>query len=248
LIILKIPCNLGSLKESHVEEAPDKIVEATKEFFFSDGFEVEEVEVIKDNVSETQENIEKKVREIDGFFVALGGDHSITYPIVKGLRRPWLLFLDAHPDCQSSFYPVSYEDVVRGLVEHDLVKGVIMLGVRNWSQEEREFMRKHDLNVFTANEVFERGMKQVTDEVMGRLKGERFYVSIDIDVFDPAFAPGTGWIEPGGLSSRDVIYLLRKLKLLKGFVGMDVVEVDPRKDVNDMTIKLAARLLLESKS
>ncbi|MEM4368887.1 MAG: arginase family protein, partial [Candidatus Woesearchaeota archaeon] len=72
------------------------------------------------------------------------------------------------------------------------------------------------------------------------------YVSIDIDVVDPAFAPGTGYPEPGGFSSRDLIYFLQRLRLLKNFMALDVVEINPLKDVQDLTVKLGAKLLVES--
>ena len=80
---------------------------------------------------------------------------------------------------------------------------------------------------------------------MSLLKGKEFYLSIDIDGVDPAYAPGVTWPEPGGLTSREIVYLVRKLKKLKGLVGTEIVEVNPEKDINNMTVKLAARLVKE---
>jgi arginase family enzyme len=72
-----------------------------------------------------------------------------------------------------------------------------------------------------------------------------FYVSIDIDSVDPAYAPGTNELEPGGLSSIDLIYFIKRLKLLGNFRGADIVEINPSKDINGSTVKLGARLLGE---
>ena len=76
-------------------------------------------------------------------------------------------------------------------------------------------------------------------------KFENLYISLDIDSVDPAFAPGTGCIEPGGLASRELIYFIQRLKLLKNLRMMDIVEVNPKIDVNNMTSKLAAKVIGE---
>ena len=71
------------------------------------------------------------------------------------------------------------------------------------------------------------------------------YISIDIDILDPAFAPGTGYIEPAGLSTRELIYLIQRIKLLKNIKKYDLVEVNPDKDINNMTSKVAAKIIKE---
>ena len=74
---------------------------------------------------------------------------------------------------------------------------------------------------------------------------ESLYISIDVDVLDPAFAPGTGYIEPGGLTTRELLFFLHRLKKLKNLKAYDLVEINPKKDVNDMTSKVGAKLLVE---
>ena len=89
-------------------------------------------------------------------------------------------------------------------------------------------------------------LEEICDMIMERARqASGFYVSIDIDCVDPAFAPGTGYLEPGGLSSRELIYFIRRLSLLENFRGADIVEINPDKDINRITIKLGARLLAE---
>ena len=74
---------------------------------------------------------------------------------------------------------------------------------------------------------------------------DNLYISIDIDVIDPAFAPGTGYIEPAGLTSREFLYFLHRLKNLKNIRGYDIVEINPKKDINNLTTKLGAKILVE---
>ena len=71
------------------------------------------------------------------------------------------------------------------------------------------------------------------------------YLSIDIDVLDPSFAPGTGYLEPGGLSTRELIYFIQRIKLLKNLKRIDLTEVNPEKDINDITVKNAAKIISE---
>ena len=76
-------------------------------------------------------------------------------------------------------------------------------------------------------------------------KFDALYVSVDIDVLDPAFAPGTGYTEPGGLTTRELIYFIQRLKNLKNIQMWDLVEVNPEKDVNNLTVMVAAKLIVE---
>ena len=95
-------------------------------------------------------------------------------------------------------------------------------------------------------EISEENIHEVTDALMSITKNfSHLYISIDIDVVDPAFAPGTGYPEPAGLTSRQLIYMLHRLKNLKNINIIDIVEVNPKKDINNMTSKLAAKILAE---
>ena len=95
-------------------------------------------------------------------------------------------------------------------------------------------------------EITTEGIHEISESVMAAAKDfEALYVSIDIDVLDPAFAPGTGCTEPAGLTSRELIYFVQRLKLLKNLKIVDIVEINPKKDVNNMTSKLGAKIIAE---
>ena len=95
------------------------------------------------------------------------------------------------------------------------------------------------MNQFLGN------LQDTCDTIMEFSDGKELYVSIDIDVVDPGFAPGTGYREPGGLSSRDFIYLVQRINKIKNLKGIDIVEINPEKDRDNLTVKLGAKILGE---
>ena len=96
------------------------------------------------------------------------------------------------------------------------------------------------------NEFSIEGIKEISESVMSVVKNfGSLYISIDIDVLDPAFAPGTGYAEPGGLTTRELLLFIHRLKRMHNLKAMDIVEVNPEKDVNDITSKTAAKLVVE---
>jgi len=95
-------------------------------------------------------------------------------------------------------------------------------------------------------QIFEQGIKETSHFIMEQVrKFDPLYISIDIDVIDPAFAPGTGYLEPAGFSSREFIYFIQKLKLLKNLGAIDLTEINPDKDFNGLTVKLGAKIIAE---
>ena len=252
--IIAIPSKAGSMKNNSPDMGVDEIIKNLSHFFVSESgfkkkFDIERVNVQNNNLSETNKNIYEKIKKTNGFFAALGGDHSVTYSILKALgknERITLVLFDAHPDCENNFSPPTYEDFARVALEEGIVENIIMLGIRNWSENEYNFIKSRKINVFSSKEIHSRGIRNTIHDLMGLIKSKNFYLSIDIDVVDPAFAPGTGWTEPGGISSREIIYCIQKLSKLSGFRAMDIVEVDPKRDINSMTSKLASKILWEA--
>ena len=114
-----------------------------------------------------------------------------------------------------------------------------------YDNEDRDFADSVGVRVIAIEEFHKRGVEDVMTEAKEIVGNKKTYVSYDIDFVDPAFAPGTGYIEPGGLSSREIIYMIKRLALLKNFRGADIVEINPDKDINGMTVKLGAKLLSE---
>jgi len=204
------------------------------------------------NIEITSQNIVKKISEIKEKAIILGGDHSITYSCFKGFAKNnpdgGIIIFDAHPDCENMFSPPTQEDLLIVLIKEGLVdpKKVILIGTRNMSGNEREFLEMHKIRYFSMKQIFQTSIQAVCDTVMETaVQWPSLYISVDIDVVDPAFAPGTGYIEPAGLTSRELVYFLQRLKLLKNFKMADIVEVNPPKDVNNLTSKLGAKLVKE---
>jgi agmatinase len=179
--------------------------------------------------------------------IIIGGDHSITtvalQAIGNALGEIGLLYFDAHPDFVSStrnYYGSILTDSTQSL---DFKKSML-IGIRAAEPEEMENAAKVGLEIITPMDIAEAGVLKIAERLMSRMSDKK-YVSIDLDCLDPAFAPGVSVPTPGGLSSVDLIYLLKQA-VGSGIVGIDIVELSPDFDVNNITAYLAARILLES--
>jgi len=172
--------------------------------------------------------------------LSLGGDHSITYPILCAMRDKHgpvnVLHIDAHPDLYDEFEDDKYSHAcpfARAL-EDNCIGNLVQVGIRSVSPEQRKLAAKHNVDMLGADEI---------DQIpYDRLEG-LVYVSIDLDGLDPAFAPGVSHPEPGGLSTREVLTLLSRLCVRP--VGADIVEYNPERDTNLTTALVAARLVKE---
>lgn len=164
----------------------------------------------------------------DKILIGLGGEHSISSGLIRAVkarhRNLSVLQIDAHADLRDSYEgtPYSHASVMRRALEMKVP--VVPVGIRNYSLEEHRFMKRHGFKPITARET--RIEPQWMEEVVGSLS-DHVYVTIDIDGFDPAYAPGTGTPEPGGLDWYQVTDLLRAVALEKNIVAADVVEVVP---------------------
>src|SRR5216684_7738345 len=185
--------------------------------------------------------------------VCVGGDHSILLPILRAIHKRVgpvaLVQFDAHNDTWGGYFgsPHSHGTPVRRAVEEELlIEGsLLQVGLRGqvYSKDDFEFGRKHKFSVITAEEFHRGGLAPVA-RVLKRLRGKPVYLTLDIDVVDPAFAPGTGTPQVGGLSSFQVLELVRSLRG-QNLVGADLVEVSPPYDNGEITSLLAANLLYE---
>jgi agmatinase len=125
---------------------------------------------------------------------------------------------------------------------------LVFVGVRSFMDDEMEFMREHpQIGLHTARDVYLHGIDKVARSVVEQLSGvDALYVTLDIDVLDPAFAPGTGTPEAGGLSTRDLLELLRAVFSRLPVRALDVVEVSPPLDHSDITSLAALRVIYEA--
>ncbi len=186
--------------------------------------------------------------------LSVGGDHSVTLPILRALARRHgplaLVHFDAHPDTWDEYFGSKHfhGTTFRRAVEEGLVDGrrIIQIGIRGplYGPDDFDFHAAHGLEVLRIEDVKERGTAWAAERVE-RLAGRPAYCSFDIDAVDPAYAPATGTPEVGGLSSYEALALVRALRSLD-LVGADVVEVSPPYDgPGQITSLLAANLLFE---
>jgi agmatinase len=172
--------------------------------------------------------------------LSLGGDHAVTFPILRAVAAAHgpvdVLHFDAHPDLYDELGGDrrSHASPFARILEAGLARRLVQVGIRTLNAHQRDQARRFGVEIV---------------EMRAGLAGKRFafdgplYVSIDLDGFDPAYAPGVSHHEPGGLTPREVIDVL--LRLDAPLVGADVVELNPTRDVNGVTATLAAKLVKE---
>ncbi len=185
--------------------------------------------------------------------ICVGGDHSITLPILRAMHKRFgrlaLVQLDAHSDTWDEYFGSRYSHgtpIRRAIEEGLLAEGcVLQVGLRGqvYSEADFDFARAHRIRMVTVEEFHRFGPARVRP-LLRKLRGRPAYLTLDIDVVDPAFAPGTGTPQVGGLSSAQILELVRVLKGLR-LVGCDLVEVSPPFDSAEITSLLAANLLFE---
>jgi len=179
--------------------------------------------------------------------IFLGGEHSITPAIVEGLgrRAPGasldVLVLDAHLDLREEYgcTRASHACASRRILEKDALAGYASMGIRSGSREEFDWAGENGVSYFTARQVREQGVDAVLDRAVEKMQTARLYLSIDLDVLDPAYAPAVGNPEPFGLASWDVKRVIERLA--PRLVGLDINELTPAYDRGETSL-LAARL------
>ena len=172
--------------------------------------------------------------------ISLGGDHSITYPIIDAYHDYFknlnILHFDAHPDLYDNFdnNPFSHASPFARILEKKLSKKLIQIGIRTMNKEQQGQVDRFKVQVID--------MLNFDPNIKLQFNGP-VYISIDLDGLDPAFAPGVSHPEPGGLSTRDILQIISNIDV--DVVGGDIVEYNPKKDLNNITAITAAKLLKE---
>ncbi len=175
----------------------------------------------------------------------LGGEHSITAPAVSAmgpLGDIGVIVLDAHMDLRDEYLGERWGHACtsRRVVETTGVERYVSIGIRSASKEETEFAAREDLHFYTVDDVRSMGVSRILSECFEHIEVDRIYLSVDMDVLDPSFAPAVGNPEPFGLTSSEVRDFIRALS--PHLVGFDLVEVAPEYDCGE-TALLAASLL-----
>jgi agmatinase len=172
--------------------------------------------------------------------VSLGGDHSITYPILRAIGKQipgiTLVHFDAHPDLYADYEgnPHSHASPFARIMEAQLVHRLIQIGIRTLNAHQYEQAEKYGVKIFE--------IKDLPDPTHLNLAGP-IYVSFDMDALDPAFAPGVSHWEPGGLTTREAISYIHALP--GPIIGADIVEFNPVHDATGLTAMVAAKILKE---
>jgi agmatinase len=172
--------------------------------------------------------------------LVLGGDHSVTLPVIEALAADHgpidILHFDAHPDLYDDFEgnPRSHASPFARIMERGLARRLVQVGIRTLNRHCREQAERFGVEIVE--------MRHFTPDSVPQPDGP-LYISLDMDGFDPAFAPGVSHHEPGGLSVRDVLAVLDRVRA--PIVGADIVEYNPTRDLNGVTAVLAAKLVKE---
>ena len=254
--VIGIPFDENSSYLKGPAGAPERIRQMEKEGsanqFAEDGLEISQGSVYQDagNVSFTSsepktafQSIRNKIialTEHTDKFIALGGDHSVTFPIVDALITRYdnlnILHFDAHPDLYNNFEGnrFSHASPFARIMESGKVKSLTQVGIRTLNTHQREQASRFKVNIIE--------MKDFNLDFMVELNGPLF-VSFDMDVLDPAYAPGVSHHEPGGLSTRQAIDIIQRIKV--PVVSADIVEYNPLRDINNVTAMVAYKIFKE---
>ena len=194
--------------------------------------------------------------------ITLGGDHSLSIPVMQSLADQHgadgysVIHFDTHADTGADVLGVAnshgtpfYRGVTEGFMRGDHLVQVGLRGSWPWP-DEFQWMREQGIRWHTMDEIDDRGLATVLDEAIAHAasKAPRVYLTIDVDVMDPAYAPGTGTPEPGGMTTRELLRCARTVASRVDLVAMDVVEVSPPYDHADVTAMAAHRIVLETLS
>ncbi|CAM1342111.1 agmatinase [Tenacibaculum amylolyticum] len=210
--------NLISIDNSNVEDKGD--------------FEIEEYFDI--------EKLTTKHLDSGSKVFTLGGDHSITYPIIKAFHKKYpvldILHIDAHADLYDNYEGDKHSHACpfARIMENGFAARLVQVGIRTLNTHQAEQAEKFNVEIHQ--------MKNLDIAAIPEFKNP-LYISLDMDGFDPAFAPGVSHHEPGGLTSREVINLIHNINT--EVVGADIVEYNPERDFQSMTAFLAAKMMKE---
>lgn len=190
------------------------------------------------------------------FALFIGGDHSVGIPLIRAFSQQakgdfGVLHLDAHTDLADSYEgsPWSHACTERRVLEYPHMKpqNLVFCGIRAYVEEEIEFLKATpEITIHSARSMHVRGIEAVAQDVIQRLSGlSSIYLTLDIDCLDPAYAPGTGTPEAGGLTTRQLLEFLRLIFAALPIRAMDLVEVAPPLDYSDITTWAAIKVIYE---
>jgi agmatinase len=232
----------------------------TEGFYYIDGdrtvlegkrwVDVGDVPVMPTVPSQTDDKITEMVRKIrskGAFPIVLGGDHSVTFAVLRAVDIPvTVLHFDAHLDTWNGAPGnLDHASWVNRAAQLPNVKKVIQLGPRGLANDEEAMVnaRKARTTIITSEQIHRSGVEGVLAQIPA---SENIYITFDVDVMDPTLAPGTGTLEPDGLNFSEIDGLLKGVTSKGRLIGMDIVEVNPMRDGSTRTEQTAIRLLIDT--
>lgn len=236
--------------------APQRIrlmdTEGSANAYAENGLEIKEGKVYEDcgdiefettNAEEAFKTIQKKIKKLlrgKSKVLSLGGDHSVSYPVISAFAKKYkglnILHLDAHADLYDNFdnNPYSHASPFARLMETGKINSLTQVGIRTFNTHQREQADKFSVKVIE--------MKDFNFDFLKTLEAP-LYISLDLDVLDPAFAPGISHHEPGGMTTRDLITIIQNIDV--EIVGADIVEYNPVRDIHNMTAMVGYKMMKE---
>lgn len=182
----------------------------------------------------------------DKFPLGMGGEHLVSWPVMKAVYKKYpdlaIIHFDAHTDLREHYEgePLSHSTPIRKIAEHIGPQNVYSFGIRSGMKEEFEWAKQNGMHI-SKFEVLE-----PLKEILPTLAGRPVYVTIDIDVLDPAHAPGTGTVDCGGITSKELLASIHAIACSEvKVVGGDLVEVAPIYDPSEQTANTASKLIRE---
>ena len=201
------------------------------------------------NAQKSLEQIESFVDQLlesGKFPLGMGGEHLVSWPVIKAMYKRYpdlaVIHMDAHADLRESYEgePLSHSTPIRKAAELIGPQNIFSFGIRSGMKEEFDWAKEVGLHISKFD------VHQPLKEILPHLAGRPVYVTIDIDVLDPAHAPGTGTVDAGGITSRELLASIHEIaKSDVRVVGADLVEVAPIYDHSEQTVNTAAKLIRE---
>ena len=271
IAVLGAPFDAGSQFRSGARMGPRGIREASTLFSFGHGgaydhedditylpanttriVDIGDADIIHTDTMQSHANIEfgvKKILEAKAIPVVLGGDHSVNIPCINAFRNEdpiHIIQIDAHLDFVNERHGVRFGhgNPMYRASEKEYVSGMTQIGIRNVSSTAREGYieaKERGSKIFSVRQFRKMGISQILNTIP---KNIRYYLTIDIDAFDPSIAPGTGTPSHGGFYYYEILELIDGLTKQGNIVGLDLVEVAPDYDITNSTSTLAAQLLM----
>ncbi|MFA5484786.1 MAG: arginase family protein [Candidatus Pacearchaeota archaeon] len=237
-IVISIP-RINALGLKGPEKTPEILLKKIKHIKVN----VENQDIAQDE-KEIFKEIKKQLNKKENLLL-IGGDHSITYPSAKAFlqkykQKSFLIIFDAHADCMPPMKEPTHEEFLAGLVKEGWnPKDICLIGIRKIESEEKKFIKKNKIKYFTPNEK----ITEILNYLEKSTKGKKVYLTIDIDVNDPKFAPAVNYPEQNGLNKRQFIKLIKSIKKNQNPIITDIVEFVPKKDKKKKTKRLVKEII-----